>query len=230
VNPPIRVLVADDHWGFRFGMRALLTAEPDVDLVAEASTGDEAVEQALALLPDVVLMDLNMPGTGGIEATRRIAAEAPAVAVLVLTMVDEDDSVSAAVRAGARGYLLKGADGTETLRAVRAVAAGEAIFGTGVAARLQRFLAPPSAPPAAGPLAGLTGRDREILDLVARGLTNAAIAGRLHLSQKTVRNYVSAILAKLGVPDRPGAIVLARECGLGRDTAAGGTNGPFARS
>jgi len=171
------------------------------------------VEQALAALPDVVLMDLNMPGTGGIEATRRIAVASPAVAVLVLTMVEDDETVSAAVRAGARGYLLKGADGDETLRAVRAVASGEAIFGAGVAARLQRVLA--GRPASAGALAGLTERDREVLDLVARGLTNTAIAARLHLSPKTVRNYVSALFTKLDVPDRARAIVLARESGLG---------------
>ncbi|WP_219419153.1 response regulator [Pseudonocardia nigra] len=209
---PIRVLVADDHWGFRFGMRALLTAEPDIELVGEATTGAEAVAAAVEEHPDVVLMDLAMPGGNGIEATRAILAQAPATAVLVLTMVEDDDSVFAAVRAGARGYLLKGADGVETMRAIRAVAGGEAIFGPGIARRLRWYFA---APGAARPFPELTEREREILGLVAQGLTNAAVADRLHLSHKTVRNYVSSIFTKLGVAHRGEAVARAREAGLG---------------
>jgi DNA-binding NarL/FixJ family response regulator len=208
----IRVLVADDHWGFRFGMRALLASEPDTELVAEATTGDEAVDAARTLTPDVVLMDLNMPGRGGIEATRDIVTHDAEIAVLVLTMVEDDDSVFAAMRAGARGYVLKGADGIETMRAVRAVASGDAIFSPDIARRMRRYF---GATGATQPFPELTEREREILALVAQGLTNTAVADRLHLSHKTVRNYVSSIFAKLGVSHRGEAVARARDAGLG---------------
>ncbi len=217
---PIRVLVADDHPVFRYGMRALLSAEPDTELVGEATDGEEAIQLAASLRPDVILMDLNMPGTNGIEATRRILEAGPQeeVGILMLTMFEDDDSVFAAMRVGARGYVLKGADGAETLRAIRAVARGEAIFGPSIARRLtQYFAAPRQEAAGTGAFPELTERERDILALIARGYTNTAIADRLYLSPKTVRNYVSSIFAKLRVTDRAGAIVRAREAGLGRE-------------
>lgn len=209
----VRVLVADDDPVFRYGMRAILFSKPDVDLVGEARDGEEAIKLALELKPDVILMEINMPETDGIEATRRILAELPETGVLVLTMIEEDDSVFAAMRAGARGYLLKGADGEETIRAIHAVAGGEAILGPAIAGRLTGYFA--GGGDAARPFPELTERERDILALIARGRTNAAIAEALYLSPKTVRNYVSNIFTKLGVHDRAGAIVRAREAGLG---------------
>jgi DNA-binding NarL/FixJ family response regulator len=216
----IRVLVADDHPVFRYGMRALLSAEPDTELVGEATDGEAAIQLATSLRPDVILMDLNMPGTNGIEATRRILEAGPQseVGILMLTMFEDDDSVLAAMRAGARGYVLKGADGAETLRAIRAVARGEAIFGPSIARRLtQYFAAPGQEAVATRAFPELTEREHDILALIARGYTNTAIADRLYLSPKTVRNYVSSIFAKLQVADRAGAIVRAREAGLARE-------------
>jgi DNA-binding NarL/FixJ family response regulator len=213
---PIRVLVADDHPVFRRGMRAILGAEFDTELVGEATDGEEAVELALRLEPDVILMDLNMPKVTGIEATRRILEAIPDTAILMLTMFEDDNSILAAVRAGARGYVLKGADGTETLRAIHAVAGGEAIFGPTVARRLTEYFSTPGGnPKASSAFPNLTGREQEILSLMAGGYTNNAIASRLCLSPKTVRNYVSTIFTKLDVADRSQAIVRAREAGLG---------------
>lgn len=213
----IRVLIVDDHPMFRFGLRALLGSDPETELLGEASTGEEAVVLAERLQPDVVLMDLNLPGLSGVEATRRILATSPHIGVLVITMLDDDDSLFAAMRAGARGYLLKGADGVETLRAIRAVAGGEAIFSPGVARRLLGYFATPHPPLARDAVfPELTGREREILDRIAAGYSNLAIAERLVLSPKTVRNHVSNILSKLQVADRAKAIVRAREAGLGR--------------
>ena len=184
-------------------------------MVGEAATGIEAVERVAALGPDVVLMDVNMPGIDGIEATRRIVERAPHVAVLVLTMHDDDDTVFEAIRAGARGYLLKGAQRVDLLRAIRAVVAGEAIFGPGVARRLVAFFAraAPRPDPAAFP--ELTDREREILELIAAGRSNSDITSSLVLAPKTVRNHVSNIFSKLQVRDRAEAIVRAREAGLG---------------
>jgi DNA-binding NarL/FixJ family response regulator len=211
----IRVLIADDHAAFRSGLRAALATAGDLVVVGEADTGDTAVRRTAELGPDVVLMDVNMPGVDGIEATRRIVDAAPHVAILVLTMHDDDETVFAAVRAGARGYLLKGARRTELLRAIRAVVAGEAIFGPGVARRLMAFFsrAAPRPDPAAFP--ELTDREREILELIAAGRSNAEITAGLGLSPKTVRNHVSNIFSKLQVRDRAEAIVRAREAGLG---------------
>jgi DNA-binding NarL/FixJ family response regulator len=216
MSPPIRILIADDHPLFRGGLRALLESIADTEVVGEAATGEEAVDAARSLVPDVVVMDINMPGLNGIDATRRIVEETKNVNVLVMTMHEDDEAVFAAIRAGARGYQLKGAAQDETLRAIRSVANGEAIFGPGIAERLQRFLAtPPTLDPSLA-FPQLTDRELEILQLLAERRTNAAIAAKLFLSQKTVRNYVSAIFAKLQVADRSEAGLVARAAGLGK--------------
>lgn len=207
----ITILVADDNADFREGLVGLLASTPGLAVIGEAESGERAVALAARLQPDVILMDLRMPGLNGIEATRRIVAGSPHIGVLVLTMFDDDDSVFAAMRAGARGYLLKGALKAETLRAIRAVASGEAIFGPAIARRLMRLFQPQAAPA----FPELTEREREILSLIARGQQNPVIADRLGLSTKTVANYVSAIFAKLQVADRAEAIIRAREAGLG---------------
>jgi DNA-binding NarL/FixJ family response regulator len=217
MTPPIRVLVADDHPLFRGGLRALLESVPDTEVVGEAATGEEAAEKAIALLPDVIVMDVNMPGLDGIDATRKIIDVCETVRVLMVTMHEDDDIVFAAVRAGARGYLVKGASPDETLRAIRAVAHGEAIFGAAVADRLRRFLAAPPHLDPADAFPQLTERELEILKLLARRKSNATIAAELFLSQKTVRNYVSSIFAKLQVADRVEAGMVARSAGLGAD-------------
>ena len=213
----IRVLIADDHPHFRDGLRALLVSAPDLEVVGEAGDGEQAISLAAKLQPDVILMDLNMPGVGGIEATRRILRTSPHIAVLVISMFEDDDSVFTALQAGARGYLLKGALKAEILRSIRAVASGEAIFGPSIAKRLIQYFATPrpSAPPDAFP--ELTDREHEILALIARHDTNPEIAKRLYLSPKTVRNHVSNIFTKLQVSDRAQAIIRAREAGLGQD-------------
>jgi DNA-binding NarL/FixJ family response regulator len=217
---PLRVLMADDHPFFRDGLRVLLEATPDTELAGEATNGDEVIELAKTLQPDVILMDLKMPGVGGIEATRQILSNSPSIGILVVTMVEDDDSVFAAMRAGARGYLLKGADKDEMLLAIRAVGRGEAVFGLRIAQRLIRYFASPPQAPAQAPQAifpELTDRECEILTLIAAGRNNQEIAGQLFLSLKTVRNYVTSIFGKLQVADRAQAIVRAREAGLGQD-------------
>ena len=216
MTEPIRVLIADDHPLFRDGLTALLTDAPDTELTGAATSGTEAVELAMQTQPDVVVMDLHMPGLNGIEATRRIVADSPHIAVVVLTMFDDDDSIFSALRAGARGYLLKGADQEQIRNAIRAAAGGEIIFGTHLAARMLAYFTAPAAPPQVFPQ--LTDREREVLDLVAQGRANAAIAARLSLSEKTVRNHVSNILTKLQVADRAQAIVQARDAGLGQQS------------
>jgi DNA-binding NarL/FixJ family response regulator len=214
--PPIRVLIVDDHPLFRDGIRALLDSLAGADAVGEASDGRSAVAMVDTLAPDVVLMDLQLPEMHGIEATRRIVAVHPEIAVLVLSMSDADESVFAAMRAGARGYVLKGADHDEIHRAIVAAAAGEAIFGPAVARRLMAlFSAPRTRGRGSDAFPDLTERELEILELIARGNANATIAERLGLSLKTVRNHVSSILNKLQVVDRATAIVRAREAGLG---------------
>jgi DNA-binding NarL/FixJ family response regulator len=213
----LRVLIADDHPLFRDGMRGLLATQPDIEVVAgEATTGDEAVRLAAELSPDVVLMDVKMPGLGGIEATRRILALDPRVRVLVVTMFEDDATVFTAMRAGARGYVLKDDDKDDVLGAIRTVGRGGAVFGPGIAARLADFLAAgrPAVPREAFP--ALTDRERELLHLMARGSTNAEIGRLLSLSPKTVANYVSNVLHKLRVADRREAALRAREAGLGQ--------------
>lgn len=214
MDEPIRVLIADDHPVFRFGLRALLEAEDDTEVVGEATTGSEAAVLAAKLKPDVILVDLNMPDLNGLEATRRILKENPETSILVITMFD-DDSVFAAMRAGARGYVLKGAEGEETLRAIRAVAKGQAIFSPAIAERVMQVLT--RTPSAESAFPELTAREQEVLALVAEGLTNTAIAERLVLSPKTVRNHVSNVFSKLQVTNRAQAIIRARKAGLGKE-------------
>lgn len=211
-----RVLIADDHPLVRQGLRAVLAATDDLEVVGEAADGLEAVTLALEETPDVVLLDLQMPGLHGIEAMRQILARRPATAVLVLTMFEEDDTVFAAVGAGAAGYLLKGADGVDIVSAVRSVAAGHAVFGPALAQRLRTWFAAPPARSAEVPFPELSDREREILDQLAAGRTNAEIGQRLNLSTKTVANNVSRILNKLQLTQRSQAIVQARDAGLGR--------------
>jgi len=212
---PLRVLIADDHPVFRNGMRALLNSVPDIEVVGEASTGDEVIALAARLQPDVILMDVQMPGIGGIEATRRILHTSPHIMILVVTMFEDEESVFAALRAGARGYVLKGASPTEVVRAIQAVGSGEAIFSPAIARRLLDFFAAPrpAAPPPLFP--ELTEREREVLSLMAKGRRNPEIAQALVISMKTVRNHVSNIFSKLQVADRAQAIMRAREAGLG---------------
>lgn len=214
MTPPIRVVVVDDHPMVRTGLKAVFSTTPGIDQVGEGASGSEAVELAEQLLPDVIVMDVNMPGMDGIEATRRVMAQSPSVAVLVLTMHDDDDTVFAAMRAGARGYLLKGSEQEEVTRAIVAVANGDAIFGPAIADRVLKFF---SSPPQnqAQLFPELTSRELEVLRLVASGMNNSAIAREMTLSQKTVANHVSNILNKLQAVDRAEAIVRARRAGLG---------------
>jgi DNA-binding NarL/FixJ family response regulator len=214
VTAKIRVLVADDHPAFRAGLQLMLADAADLEVVGLAENGDQAVELAEPLRPDVVVMDLRMPGLDGIGATRRLLELDPAVGVLVLTMFEDDDSVFAAMRAGARGYLLKGAEQDEILRAIRAVAAGEVLLGQSIARRvIEHFSSGDGSARAAFP--ALTERERQVLDLFAAGTGNAVIAHELVLSLKTIRNHVSNIFTKLQVSDRAAAIVKARDAGFG---------------
>lgn len=215
---PTRVLLADDHALFRYGLKAMLANAEGFEVVGEASTGEEVVHKAQELTPEIVLMDIQMPAMNGIEATRRIVQANPNVGVVVVTMFEDDDSVFSAMRAGARGYVLKGADADEVLKVLGAVAQGEAHFGAEIARRLLSFFSAPK--PVALPSEAfpeLTAREAEVLELIARGMSNQDIARRLYLSQKTVRNHVSNIFLKLQVADRAQAIVRAREAGLGRE-------------
>ena len=212
----IRILVVDDHPAFRSGLRFLLGQFDDLEVVGEAENGRRGVELTADLLPDVVLMDLAMPELTGIEATRQITEAHPSVRVLVLTMSEDDESVFTALRAGASGYLLKGAGEDDIERAVRAVAQGEAIFGASIAKRIMGYFnAPRPVAPAAVPFPTLSEREREVLNLVADGKTNPEIARTLYLSPKTVRNHVSNVFTKLQVADRAHAIARARDAGLG---------------
>ncbi len=211
----IRVLIADDHPFYRQGVNTMLRVAPDIEVAGEVASGDEAIAQTASLQPDVILMDLKMPGINGIEATRRILHTSPHIGVLVLTMFEADESVFAAMRAGARGYLLKDVGQEELVRAIKAVSRGEAIFSPAIAQRLIHYFA--ALRPMAADLAfpELTDREREVLQLIAQGHSNAEIAERLLLRLKTVQNHVSNIFSKLQVADRAQAIVRAREAGLG---------------
>jgi DNA-binding NarL/FixJ family response regulator len=212
----IRVLIADDHTLFREGLVALLDSVPDIEVLATVENGQQAIEAAAKLQPDVFLMDLQMPKVNGIEATRQIIQTSPHIGVIVVTMFEDDDSVFAAMRAGARGYILKGADQQDMIRAIQAVARGEALFGPSIATRLMDYFAPSiQAPPQAFP--ELTDRERQVLELIAQGLSNAEIAAKLSISMKTVRNHVSNIFNKLQVSDRVQAAIQAREAGMGKD-------------
>ncbi len=211
----IRVLVVDDNLQFRNGLRALLFSASDMELVGEAATGAEAIRLAERLQPDVILMDISMPGLHGIEATRRILAVSPHIGVLMLTMLEDDDSVFEAMQAGARGYLLKGALRAEILRAIRGVSSGEAIFGPAIARRLGQYFSTRRPDGYAEAFPELTERERGILRLLAEQRTNSEIAAQLSLAPKTVRNHVSNIFAKLQVASRADAILRARDAGVG---------------
>ena len=211
---PLRILIADDHPLFRKGMRTLLTATADTEVIGEATTGQEAIELAATFQPDVILMDLQMPGMNGIEATRQIVHTSPHIRILVVTLFEDDASVFTALRAGARGYVLKDAKEEEIVRAIRAVGSGEAIFSPAIATRLIDFFAAPRPTVSEKIFPTLTEREREILQLIARGSTNSDIARELALSVKTVNNYVSNIFNKLQVTDRAQAIIRARDAGL----------------
>lgn len=210
---PLRVFVVDDHPVVRRGLRTLIDSLPDVEVVGEASTGEDAIAAVPGAEPDLVVMDLNLPGVNGIEATRRLVNDAPHLGVLVLTMFEDDDSVFAAMRAGARGYVLKGADQEDLARAVLAVGRGEAIFGPTIAVRITRFFSGRTT--SVAPFPELTEREREVLELLARGHSNIEVSRHLGLSAKTVRNHVSNIFTKLQVTDRTNAVIRAREAGLG---------------
>lgn len=216
-EPPVRVVLADDHPVYRGGLELLLSTVEGIDVVGSAATGVAAVARCAELMPDVIVMDLNMPEMDGVTATRAIRSAQPSVAVVVLTMHDDDESVFSAVQAGARGYLLKGADQVEIERAIRAVAQGGVIFGPALAERIAAYFAGLRQHPtgAADSFPELTPRELEVLHLVAQGRNNHAIAAELVLSEKTVRNHVSNIFMKLQVADRAQAIVRARDVGMG---------------
>ncbi len=213
----IRVMVVDDHRLFRDGLTALIDGADDTVVVAHAETGAEAIAKLGEVDPDVILMDIMMPDMNGIEATRRITADHPDVSIVMLTMLEDDDSLFAAMCAGAQGYILKGADKAAVLRTVRAVARGEALFGPAIARRLTAFFQHTKGKGlSVSPFPELTEREREVLDLIAEGLGNSQIADRLYISNKTVSNHISNIFAKLQLSDRAQAIVAAREAGLGK--------------
>jgi DNA-binding NarL/FixJ family response regulator len=212
------VLIADDELTFRSGLHALLGSVASLALIGDASTGAEAIQIAAERQPDIILMDIHMPGVNGIDATRQIVATSPHIGVLMLTMFEDDDSVFAAMRAGARGYLLKGALKAEILRAITAVSSGEVIFGAAIAQRMIRYFTSRKPTESVSAFPDLTDREREVLNLVAQGINNPEIARRLVITGKTVRNYISNIFEKLQVVDRSEAIIKAREAGLGQSS------------
>ena len=214
---PVRVLLVDDHPLFLDGMRATVERLDWAEVVGEAGNAEDALALALDLQPDIVVMDLQLPGGSGIDATRSITSALPNTAVMVLTMFDDDDSVFAATRAGARGYLLKGTGRDEVIRALAAISDGEAVFGPGIARRVLAYFSDLGDLGRLQPLPALTTREREVLDLMAAGKRNADIATELYLSPKTVRNNISNIFVKLQVADRATAILRARDAGLGRN-------------
>lgn len=214
VEEPLRVVIADDHTLFREGVAALIASAPGLELVGESATGEAAVALAADLQPDVVVMDIRMPGLSGVEAARLITTASPHIGVLMLTMFEDDHLVFAALRAGARGYLLKDANREEVLRAIRAVGSGEAIFSASIAGRFIEYFSELRQAPAPTAFPDLTDREREVLTLVAGGARNPAIARTLGISSKTVRNHLSNILSKLQVEDRTQAILKARDAGM----------------
>lgn len=211
----IRILIADDHTLFRSGLRVLFESLAEMTVCGEAESGQEAINLAESLQPDVILMDIQMPEINGIDATRQIVNTSPHIGVIMVTMFEDDDSVFAAMRAGAKGYVLKGADQDEMIRVIQAVARGEALFGPGIASRLMAYFATPrlAMKPA---FPELTDREREVLHLIAQGMNNGDIARHLHLSVKTVRNHASNIFSKLQVVDRAEAMIKARDAGMGQ--------------
>ena len=216
----IRIFIADDHTMFREGLRALFAALPDIEVVGEAANGAAAVAQVATLQPDVVLMDINMPELNGIEATRQILSVQPGMGIIMVTMLEDDASVFAAMRAGARGYVLKGAHHDEILQAIRAVATGQAVFGPAIATRMMNFFQGLNLPVSKTGVAiqafpELTEREREVLVLIAQGVSNKEIAEKLVISMKTVSNHITNIFGKLQVADRAQAIIRARDAGLG---------------
>lgn len=212
--PPIRVLIADDHPLFRKGMRTLLDSMPETGVIGEATSGQQAIEMALALKPDLILMDLKMPGGGGLSAIGQLSQQMPDARILVVTLFEDDESVFTALKAGARGYVLKDADEDEMMRAIQAVAQGEAIFSPAIASRLMDYFTATKTSPHAEAFPDLTEREREILALISRGRSNSEIAEELSISLKTVRNHASNIFNKLQVADRTQAAIRAREAGL----------------
>jgi DNA-binding NarL/FixJ family response regulator len=214
---PIRILIADDQTITRSGLRALLAAQPDLEVIGEAADGETVTEMAAALQPDVILMDLRMPGVNGIDATRRIHRASPHIAILVLTVFEDDTSVFPAIRAGARGYLLKNADQQELLRAIHTVAAGGAIFSPGIAQRVLGYLNKPEPDLPKSVFDELSPRERDVLALLAQGQSNPEIASSLNLSPKTVSNHISNVLLKVQAADRAKLLLMALEAGLGRE-------------
>jgi len=212
---PIHVLIVDDHEPFRNGLRTLLSSLAGIEVIGEAANGKDAIQLTDETQPDIILMDIQMPGIKGIEATRLIHQASPHIGIIVLTMFEDDDSVFASMRAGARGYLLKGADQSEILRAIQSVQNGEALFGPGIARRLINFFTHINPSQGEKPFPELTDREHEVLNLIAQGLSNKEISQQLVISQKTVRNHVSNMFSKLQVVDRAQAIIRARDAGMG---------------
>jgi DNA-binding NarL/FixJ family response regulator len=213
---PVRILIVDDHTLFREGVRAILKAVSDFEIVGEAATGEEAIDKVSTLKPDIILMDIQMPDINGVEATNKILKEHPEMGIIILTMLEDDDSLFSALRAGARGYVLKGADKAEMVKSIRAVANGEALFGPAIANRLTRFFKNPGRMKKQSAFPELTDREFEVLELIAKAHNNQEIAENLHISIKTVSNHISNVFNKLQVADRTEAIFKARDAGLGK--------------
>jgi len=213
---PVRILIVDDHTLFRDGVRAILKAVTDFEIIGEAATGEEAIDKVLTLKPDLVLMDIQMPDMNGVEATQQILKKHPQIGIIILTMLEDDDSLFSALRAGARGYVLKGADKAEMVRSIRAVANGEALFGPAIANRLTKFFNNPAGIEKQSAFPELTDREFEVLELIAEAHNNQEIAETLHITVKTVSNHISNIFSKLQVADRTEAIFKARDAGLGK--------------